>query len=71
MARRRRTTGYKRSKTGYKAKRRTTTSEVTRFAYNLGRVKAGLANPDSKVSASYDAGKKSTTKPRRKRKTLF
>lgn len=71
MAQSRRRNYGKTRNTGYKPKRRTTTTEVTRFAYNLGRVKAGLGNPDSKVAASFEAGKQSVNKPKRKAKTLF
>ena len=71
QSRRRNYGTYKGGKPGYKPKRRTTATEVTRFAYNLGRVKAGLGNPDSKVAESFEAGKQSVNKPKRKAKTLF
>lgn len=51
-----------------RVKRNNRSSEMRRFAYNMGCVDRGLANPDSQISESYSAGK---TAKSRKRKTLY
>ncbi len=44
-------------------------TELRRLAYKMGQVQRGLENPDSLISASYEAG--NTKHERSPRKTLF
>lgn len=43
-------------------------SELRKLAYNLGQVQKGLKNPDSQISASYNAG---MNKQKKEKKSLF
>ena len=46
--------------------RRPKYSELEKLAFKLGQVQRGLRNPDSRVFESYNNGKKSPMKKRRK-----
>lgn len=59
---------YKRNYRKNQNKKPNRATELTRFAYNMGQVQRGLKNPDSRITASYDAGKNSVEK---KKKPLF
>lgn len=61
----------RRSYTASKSKRRKKNSytELERMAYNLGKVKRGLSNPNSRVYESYKNG--CTGKATKKRKPLI
>lgn len=50
-------------------RRKTKYTEVEKVAYYMGQVKLGLKNPDSRITASYNAG--SEIKTKKPRKTLF
>jgi hypothetical protein len=43
-------------------------NQMTRFAYHMGCVQRGLQNPDSKITASYNAGATHVESPK---KTLY
>lgn len=44
-------------------------TKLERLAYNMGKVKQGISNPDSRVHESYKNGL--NAKNKRKKKTLF
>lgn len=64
---------YKNNKSSYnrgnKNKQGNSAKAYKDFAYMLGRVQAGIANSNSQVRASYDAGKNQA--PGNKKKPLF
>lgn len=62
-----RTRSYGRSRS-YGRRRRSKYSAIERHAYMHGLLKRGLSNPDSRISASYNAGKNTVN---RKKKSLF
>lgn len=49
-------------------KKQSYTKKMTSLAYQMGQVNRGLKNPDSKISASYNAGLKKKAK---EKKPLF
>ncbi len=53
--------GSKRRYGNYRNRRRSHTRDVTRTAYLMGCVERGRKNADSKISASYEAGKNRQT----------
>lgn len=55
--------GAKRSSSSYrKTKKSDRAKQMRELAYNMGCVERGLKNPDSQISASYNAGKNKTKK---------
>lgn len=60
---------YSRRTTRYASKsrkRRSKFTQVERMAYHIGQVKRGLANPNSRVYASYQNGAKGKTTSHKK-----
>ncbi len=57
------------NKTANKRKSNRGRNELEVLAYKMGQIERGLANPDSKVKASYDRG--AATPTQRKRKPLL
>ena len=55
---------YRRTTKGKKRKSKYT--ELERLAYNMGKVKRGISNPDSRVHVSYNNGLKGKTTSKKK-----
>ena len=53
-------------KTTKKGKRKSKYTELERLAFNMGKVKRGISNPDSRVHVSYNNGLKAKTTSKRK-----
>ncbi len=68
MARRYRDYGNSRNYGSRRSKRGGRADQLRRLAYNMGQVQKGLNNPDSQISASYDAG---LNRQGKQRKPLF
>ena len=59
---------YKRNYGKKQNKKPNRATELTRLAFLMGQVERGRKNPDSRITASFDAGKNSVEK---KKKPLF
>lgn len=57
---------YGSKKRTYHKKNKSKFTELERLAYNMGKIRRGLSNPDSRVNESYNNGLKGKTTKNRK-----
>lgn len=57
---------YKKGKGTKKSSSKSKYTELERQAYNMGKIKRGLSNPNSRVYESYNNGLKGTTSKTKK-----